>query len=320
MRVLRILFTGFFVVVLLAVGAFFGAREVLLWWASRSLTQAVAELARTQVKGTYAQQCQRLVGSNVFTAITPEYQLRFLSNTEYALEVVCGDTVKEPILISRKQLPILVSKVPGSSGILPTAPLSGVRLTVFAEQLAILQEFIGYLPAFLVRERAVVLSQGAVLVDTNPAELGVGPSTSCEGYGYICCDSQTQMGAGESLTGAQNCPTACFSSCISRPVLLSFTTSPFLSPQTRSLTVASGGTVSFHYVADAGKAELTVVLRFGDGQQTQLQGATGSVDHRYTCPTATCQYTAQLELTDSWGVSALPGKLEAVAVTVSGGV
>lgn len=321
MRVLRILFTGFFTIIVLAVGAFFGAREVLLWWASNSITASIEELGRSEIKGAFAQQCQRLVGSDVFTSITAEYQLRFLTDREYTLEVVCDESAKNPILISRKKLPLLVSKVPGSSGILPDAPLSGIRLTVFAEQLGFVRELVGHIPDFLVRERAVVLSQGAVLADKDPEELGVGPVTSCEGYGFMCCDAQTQMGAGESLAGAQDCPSSCFSSCITRPVLLSFTTDPFINPQTRSLTVAPGGTVSFHYVADAGKSdELNAILRFGDGEQVQLQGTTGSTEHKYTCPRQSCTYTAQIELSDTWGVRSLPGKLYTVAVTVSGGV
>lgn len=321
MRVLRMLFTGFLVIVLLVAGAFFGAREVLLWWSARSLASSVEELARIKVKGTFAQQCRRLVGSDVFATVTPKYQLRFLSHTEYALEVLCGDAVKEPVLIARKTLPLLVSKVPGSSGLLPEVPLSGIRLTVFAAQFDLIHQYIGSVPAFLVRERAVVLSDGVVLADTDAVALGVGPNTSCEGYGYICCDAQTQMGVGENIAGVQNCLTSCFSSCITRPVLLSLTTTPFLNPQNRSLTVASGGTVLFHYVADAGtSSDLQIIMRFGDGKTEQLQGATGSVEHVYTCPTEGCQYTAQIELTDTWGVSSLPGKLDTVAVNVSSGV
>jgi len=321
MRVLRILFSGLLIVVLLATGAFFGAREVFLWWASRSVVSAVQELARTQTKGTFAQQCQRSVGSDVFGTVEPTYQVRFLSNTEYALEVVCGEQAKEPILITRKTLPLFVSKVPGSSGILPDAALSGIRLTVFAEQFALIKTFIGYIPEFFVRERAVVLSEGLVLADTDAVELGVGPATSCEGYGFMCCDSQTQMGAGESLSGAQNCPSTCFSSCITRPVLLSFTTAPFINPQTRSLQIASGGTVSFHYVADAGKSsDLSAVIYFGDGQRAQAQGSAGSFEHVYTCATRSCTYTAKIDLTDNWGGTSLPGKLDTVAITVSGGV
>ncbi len=321
MRILRILFTGFLVIVVLAAGAFFGSREVALWWAARSLVSSVEELSRAEIKGTFAQQCQRTTSSDVFTKIEPEYQLRFLSDTEYALELVCGTSAKEPVLIARKTLPLLVSKVPGSSGLLPKEPLSGVRLTMFAEQFDLVREYIGSVPAFFVRERAVVLSDGVVLVNSDAIELGVGPNTSCEGYGYTCCDTQTQMGAGESIGGIESCPASCFSSCITRPVLLSFTTAPFLNPQTRSVTIAPGGSVSFHYVADAGKSSnLQVLIKFGDGKTEQLQSATGSVEHTYTCGSGSCQYKAQIELTDTWGVSSLPGKLDTVAVNVSGGV
>lgn len=321
MRILRILFTGFLVVVLLAAGAFFGSREVALWWAARSLVSSVEELSRAEVKGTFAQQCQRTVGSDVFTKIEPEYQLRFLSDTEYALEVLCGAAAKEPVLIARKTLPLLVSKVPGSSGLLPKEPLSGVRLTTFAAEFDFIKEYVGSVPDILIKERALVLSDGDILADTDAVELGVGPSTSCEGYGYICCDAQTQMGAGESISDIPSCPTSCFSSCITRPVLLSFTTAPFLNPQTRSVTIAPGGTVSFHYVADAGKSSnLQVLIKFGDGKTEQLQGATGNVEHTYMCGSGSCQYKVQIELTDAWGVSSLPGKLDTVAVSVSGGV
>ncbi|MDA1079415.1 MAG: hypothetical protein O2840_01850 [bacterium] len=320
MRVLRTLLTGFFIILLIAVGAFFGSREALLWWASRSLASSVQELARAETKGTFAQQCQRSIGTDVFGKIDPKYQLRFLNHTEYALEVVC-DVAAEPTLITRKNLPVLVSKVPGSSGLLPEEPLSGVRLTAFATELALIREYIGSVPEFFVRERSVVLSDGVVLADGDAAELGVGPNTSCEGYGYICCDAQTQMGAGESISGIESCPATCFSSCITRPVLLSFTTAPFLNPQTRSVTIAPGGTVSFHYVADAGKSSnLQVMISFGDGKTEQLQGSTGSVEHVYSCPAGNCQYKAQIELKDAWGVSSLPGKLDTVAVNVSSGV
>jgi len=89
MRVLRTILTTFLVLALLSIGALFAARSALLWWGSYSLIQATKSLQRSGRGPQYLRQCQQEVGSDVNVTLTPEPQMRFLSNTEYMAEILC---------------------------------------------------------------------------------------------------------------------------------------------------------------------------------------------------------------------------------------
>lgn len=320
MRVLRTILTTFFILALLGVGALFLARSALLWWGSYSLVQSTKSLQFTGKGPQYLKQCQREVGSDINVAITPEPQIRFTSDTEYLAEILCDGFSSDPIIVERYTLPIFVSKVPGSSGIKLGAEKSGVTLTVFAKELAFLKSLIGFLPDFLTIEKQVILENGVISMRSKETELGDSPVATCAGYGFYCCNAQTELGVGEKLEGATGCSESCFSTCTRRPILLSFNTQPILDPRTRTVSVPADLTITWSYVADAGQdPSLTAWIDFGDGEHAELQGESGTTTHAYTCSRSECRYEVAISLTDAWGVNSVPLPISTMNIVVKGG-
>ncbi|PIY80508.1 MAG: hypothetical protein COY80_02560 [Candidatus Pacebacteria bacterium CG_4_10_14_0_8_um_filter_42_14] len=307
------------VLALLGIGALFAARSALLWWGSYSLTQATKSLQRTGKGPQYFRQCQQEVGSDINVAITPTPQIRFLSDTEYMAEILCDGFSADPIIVERYTLPIFVSKVPGSAGLILGADKSGVTLTVFAKELEVFKSLIGYLPDFLVIKKQVILENGILSMSSEEVDLGQSPVSTCAGYGFQCCNEQTDLGVGERLEGATGCTTSCYSSCTRRPVLLSFNTQPILDPRSRTVSVPAGVVVTWSYVADAGQdPSLTAWIDFGDGKHMELQGESGTTTHAYTCALSECRYKVEISLTDAWGVTSAPLSISTMTVVVRG--
>ena len=319
MRVLRTILTTFLVLALLSIGALFAARSALLWWGSYSLIQATKSLQRSGRGPQYLRQCQQEVGSDVNVTLTPEPQMRFLSNTEYMAEILCDGFSADPIIVERYTLPVFVSKVPGSAGLILGAEKSGVTLTVFAKEFEILKSLIGYLPDFLIIQKQVILENGVLTMNSDETDLGKSPVSTCSGYGFQCCNEQTDLGVGEKLEGATGCTTSCYRSCTRRPVLLSFNTQPILDPRSRTVSVPAGVAVTWSYVADAGQdPSLTAWIDFGDGEHMELQGESGTTAHTYKCLSSECRYKVEISLTDALGVTSAPLSISTMTVIVRG--
>jgi hypothetical protein len=229
------------------------------------------------------------------------FQLRFTSSTEYVVEVICGSFVLDPILVERQELPMFVEKRIGNSGIVWGTGRSGIVLEVFG------------------RSAAIGIENELTFTDSGSAnDLGTGPRTACAGYGFQCCQPETTAGQGEQLTGVMDCPRSCFTTCLARPVILSFTTQPFYDQATRTLTVVPNDPVDFAYVASAGNnPSVTVTIEFGDGQTQQLSTLSGLATHTYSCQQARCEYQATVRAVDGDGIEAAATPLTMITVVVS---
>ncbi|MBU0974754.1 hypothetical protein KKD03_03585, partial [Patescibacteria group bacterium] len=132
-----------------------------------------------------------------------------------------------------------------------------------------------------------------------------------------CCQDVSQTGVGDKITGLVDCEKTCYSSCATRPVILSFNSNPLFDPQLRSLTVSSEDTVEFTYVADAGKATTVGgVLDFGDGKKLPISGFAGQSSHTYSCTRASCEYIVRLVLEDNWGVESAETNISKIKIIV----
>lgn len=319
MRVLKFLLSFFCIFAVLGVIVFFVGREGLLFWGVSSLEHSLKDLQQIASTDRYIKECQRRGGQELGGLDqSVSYQLRFLSSTEYVLEAVCSQFSLNPILIDRRTLPQFISKAPGDSGFIWTDGITNsVQLVVFGELEADLQEYAKFDTSFLTRHKTVVVADRSILVQAAAATSAEGPVTSCQGYGYDCCDAVAQIGTGDQILGLQGCEQTCYAACVSRPVILSFNSNPFFDVRTRVLSIPTGSVVEFLYVVDAGDSDqLTATLDFGDGKQTQLDGNQNSTSHTYTCSQAHCKYQAKLRVNDRWGVASADTAVNTITVEV----
>lgn len=319
MRVLTTFFTIFTVFLLLALGMFFIGREIIFYWGISSFKAALHDLEVEAQSSNYSSRCQN-DAEGFFGTIEIQTQLRFTSDTEYTIEATCNQVSTQPILISKNKLPPFITKVPGGSGVIWGSGKSAVELEIFSQIVDEVKRVTNIDVSFLEKRQIIGVEDMLITeFDTTERDLGEGPVTSCEGYGFQCCAVETQIGIGESISGLTECSDACFRSCARRPLVLSFNTNPFMDPKTREVQALSGGMVDFSYVVDAPEASsVQVVVDFGDGTQPVISNQeTGKVTHQYKCNLPECTYLVKIKVVDNWNVSSYDGSLNSIKVLVA---
>ena len=313
MRVLSLLIKLFSLLFVLVVVVFLIGREVVLSMGVSNIKDSVLTLRDHQKRSTYYDVCNRK-GSQViegFEFVT--YQLRFTSSTEYVLEAVCAQLEFDPVLIEKKSLPRFVSKVPGASGFLMSRDkVTGIELEAFGEIEKMLD-----LSFPISKQKTVAVNNMQLVYPQTDQFFDEGPVSSCEGYGYLCCDNLTQQGIGEQISGADGCPDTCFADCETRPSLLSFTTNPLLNPKTRTIQISRNSGLEFHFVVDGGDSRAVKVnIDYGDGETESVSAEEGRSIHRYACSTHYCRYQAHIELEDNWGVKSVETSINRINIEV----
>lgn len=302
MRILRFLFKSALVLGVLAVLGFFIGRELLLFAGTSQLRNAAVQLRQaSQNRTTYIVECQKRGATDLTVDVIEQIQLRFKDSRQYSVEVLCRHLSLDPIIVSEHTLPMFVTKVPGTSGLVWDAGVNAVGLELWG------------------RTKSFVL-EGTEFSTTNAqtnALLASGPVTSCQGYGYSCCTNESAEGVGNQITVAQDCPRTCYQSCVARPVVLSLSTDPYFETATRQLEIAPEQEVTFSYVADFGATSgATVVLDFGDGQHQEFDQKQGTATHVYACPRRGCQFTAHLKIINDQQVESVPTTISQVQINV----
>lgn len=318
MRFITSLLTiSIFLLVLLGVGFYF-TREYFLYRGTENFKKQVLILRRANA----AQLCQSKsvdllgVGGD---GSEPTKQIRFLSDTEYILEVICPSYSFDPITVSENELDRFVQKVPGSAGLLLNRNRTGVELIAFSSLEEQMKEWFGRDIPFVSKTRPVVLEDNDFIVLQPGETLGASPLGSCEGYGYQCCEIESEIGQGEQINGLQGCEINCYTSCRKRPLVLSFTSNPFFDVSDRSVQIRSGESVDFGYLLDPGAIDdVTITLDYGDGESETLTETNGQVAHTYTCLADACQYQARLSVVDAEGVESADTSVTKILIRVSG--
>ncbi len=315
MRVLRYLFLWLSIVIVIAITGFFVAREGLLYWGISTVKQSLQQLQRASNQGSYEIECRR---RGLSSGGQEFLQLRFLSSTEYVLEALCSQNSRDPILIERQQLPPFVEKAPGRSGFLWNTSKSGIEIKVFGQLEQQLNAFLFNHGKWVSRSRTLLIDNRILHEGEELPSVESGPITSCTGYGYECCQDVSHIGVGDRLVGTTDCEKSCYSACVSRPVILSFTSNPFFDLKTRTIEIASGATVEFVYVADEGQASsVTATLDFGDGATEQVRATAKAVNHKFTCETTQCEYNVRISLKDNWGIESADTPVSTMIVIVN---
>lgn len=322
MRIVRYLLIFTALVLILGVGSFFVVREALLYWGTQSLVESLRSLKESATSGLFEIECARKTGGTGFevTSDPVTVQLRFLSSEEYVLEAVCAGFPQSPILIKQQTLPPFITKVPGTSGFIwEELHQSGVELAVFSQLEKQLSDISKFDLGFISKSRGIMVDDRVIVTRASvQPDLSAGPETSCEGYGYTCCNETAEMGAGSQITGLPSCPERCFAACVARPVVLSFNSNPFFDVKTRTVSIGSGETVEFRYVGSSTSNGLQAVVDFGDGKQGMAEGTQGSIVHNYTCNQAACAYPARIILRDAWGVESIDTPVSKITINVTG--
>lgn len=285
MRILKFLLkSGLIILGTLVIGALLG-REVLLLMGVNQVKSSLTTLRRTELNGDYYQQCIRKGASPIDGELFALLQLRFDSDNHYLLEVLCNQYSFDPIVLKEETLPIFVTKVAGDSGLIWGDDLSAVRLEIFGRQTAV-----------------GVKNRKIIRLDHGQA-LGIAPLTTCQGFGFECCQLESELGQGRQLEEARDCPRTCYESCQARPVLLAFRTDPAVVSYGEPLEIRSGQTVTFSYVLDPGQAEaVKTIIDYGDGQQEEMLAVEAQVSHTYQCQQTACEYQVKLMAENEFGV------------------
>jgi len=251
--------------------------------------------------------------------------LRFTSQRDYVLEIVCqtNQSLRSPIRTAT--LPRLVEKGVGQSGLIQGENLSGLTLSVLGRTGAVYEEDI------FIRTVLKYNGEPELVVDQ-------GPPTLCEGYGFRCCSETAQSGVEPRQPVALDCPRSCYTSCVEKPVVLNFESDPSPVVGTRTVIVQAGQPVEFFYTfndvrgdafadsltaAERANLSLTerfgwlvralfwrngggdklekVIVNFGDGQVTELSDLHGAVSHTYTCTRTECIYQVTVQAVTAAG-------------------
>jgi hypothetical protein len=302
MRVLKTLFFSLFWLVLIAGIGFLITREVLLQLALSQLTSDAKQLQGiARNTGVYIQDCQAKGSNPLDGSIIESIQLRFTSPNEYQIEVICSQYSIDPLIVEKQTLPYFVTKVPGTSGLTWRFEPTAVSLQLWG------------------RTRSLGISEEKVEPGLTPAEVGTAfaPITSCLGLGYTCCQNETTIGEGPTVSTVTDCPRTCHTSCNSRPVILSVSSQPFIDQATRTVTIPRGSEVSIGYVVDhQGLEGVVTTVDYGDGQQDQFTEVSGFAPHTYQCATGGCRYAVQVSATSADGVVSADTPITKVTVIV----
>lgn len=302
MRIISFLLTSLVLFAVVAVVGAFAVREALLIWAT-SMVQSSVTTLQVYAKNPkpYTNMC-RQKGSVLTEEAVQRFQLRFTSPTTFATEVICNQFPLDPITLQQSTLPMFVQKDPGSGGLIWGTDRSGVVLSIFG------------------RKTAVIVDNKDITTAAGNVSLGnVTPQTTCSGYGYVCCQSETVQGMGQSYGQVIDCPQTCFESCVPRPVVLSFVSDPY--PEAgRTVTIHAGESVTFSYVISlppGDKEPAQVTIEYGDGQRDQLAGINNQTSHTYACANSRCQFTAHASVEDAKGLKSADTPITTLNIVVT---
>ncbi|MCD8484275.1 hypothetical protein LRY65_00160 [Candidatus Woesebacteria bacterium] len=288
------------VLFLIALFGFYGGREIWLFVAAEQVVTDAKHL-------TYPKQWEDVISgcsSSTITGSSPfeGFQLRFIDQENYALEVDC--TAVQPVAKESTTLPQGVKKTVGSAGFYYDFDLQALSGEIQLE--------------FLGRTR-VVYADGETVKQTWGTTTFVAsqPASACQAFGLTCCDPVEQQGVGEAVSaGVVDCSQNCFSQCLQRPTLLSFTADPTPNHETRTVSVeGTSSLVIFSYAFDETQAEVeSVTIQFGDGTTRTLEDANSLVTKEYACPQRGCVYAATVKAVDVRGVESAESRLSTMVI------
>ncbi len=327
MRIIKYLLIIVLILLILSPFEYQLMKKYLLWKTTNQIRDDLRRVQSYRTDRNTIARCKKLIKNDLNGGkYSPVSQLRFISDTEYNLEVVCGDYVQKPITKTMKRLPIFVKKVSNSAGFLwDRKEISGITLDALGEQASM------WLDGYEIKTTLDAFDKDEVAVIPN---FTIGPIANCAGYGYECCDVFSQKGMGQQNKYNLDCEDNCYAQCVDLPVVLKFDTQPFKLPNKDVLNIAEGQKVIFDYHAvsrlnnqqeiieernetvsemivnylmkmknlitdkkDEVKQEnIKVEINYGDGEADEFTLLQGRAEHVYTCINRPCLYEANINV------------------------
>ncbi len=330
MRVLKTFITSFLIIAILAGLGYLATREVLLLVALSRVKQSLSQVREVDLNQSYLTECMNRGANRDERGRIHHTQLRFIDQNNYVLEVICNSMEHNPIEFGQGKLPKLVTHQIGQSG-MRWGGNAGLNFYC------------------LNRVGSLSVIEGIYKTSLKPSLVAgyIGPTSYCESYGYQCCDPTTQVGEGEVVSEALDCPQTCHRLCLDRPLILSFSTQPYYNRITRTLEVTHNQDITFSYVVAPDQEAsfifyeetddpvesmiimvealfvkkpkedlLTVILDYGDGQKEEFSGLRGQVQHVYQCHQAECDFEASIKVIKENGVESLDAIQNQIMVKV----
>lgn len=334
MRILKLAIKSLGTIALILIVVGLAARELVLFISLRKVKDSlelVKEISEGQTKAT---DCMGRGSVSDNEGLFHQTQLRFVSDNEYVIEVVCNQFPLSPIKVTSDSLFTLVKKEKGHSGIIWGVENPGIQLFLLG------------------RAGAVFAENGEVRLQVEPHQDGFhsGPISECVSFGYYCCNASSQSGVGDYKKGVLDCPKACYESCEDRPLVLKFLTQPYYDQLTHQLKINSGTEVTFNYTVSLSQGDAfstsslsedanileqivyqtshlfnpsqsqdqqaEVIIDFGDGESSILRDLQGKATHVYTCNKTRCEYQAQLTAVNGQGVKSIQDLASSIKIVV----
>lgn len=331
MRILKAFFTSLLILIIVGGGSYLVFREAILFLTTNKVKQALVQVREFDRRQAYATECLSKGADRDQTGRVHFTQLRFTDESSYVVEVVCNRMAHDPIEIYSESFPPFAQRQLGKSG-WRWADEAGINFIVL--------DRVG---SVTIVDEEIVTSRTAAVLDGS-----LGPSSACVSYGYQCCDVNMQMGVGELVSSALDCPQGCYPACEDRPLILSFNTQPYYNKITRTLKVDRQQPVIFSFVVSPNQEvvfadfedsddpvqqvisaievifsrqedeeELEVTVDFGDGQSESFMGMRGQVEHQYNCPGGGCAYDAMIKVVKDGEIESYIGPQNTIQVQVN---
>lgn len=332
MRFLRSIFIFSFLAIGLTLAFVLIWQEVALAQAKHRLSERFEAYAQAELPSLVLEHCRQL-GSQVTTERPlAQLQLRFLDSREFVLEALCDQYEFSPLILEAGALPSSVIKLPGSAGFRYQSGVWRVELQFSPQWLP--SELAEWPPLrFLLSRRVNLAVQDGQIAKAEDMEASEPdePRTSCQGYGFQCCDSLAEQGEGE-RRNASDCSERCYARCEPLPQVFLVAVEPGFDRQARAATVGRGELVRFTISGEADVPSQTEAhLDFGDG--TSWQGAMltllggqalepsevdreSGVEHRYSCARAECHYQVEVTLLDAQGRRSVASERSRLSIRV----
>lgn len=330
MRVIKVFIISIIAILISWISFIFVGREFFLITANISVKSAY----KTVSKNVYANRCYEEFGENQLYWT----QIRFTSKKDYNLEVVCENFEQQPIVIEERKLPPFVIKSSNTSGLVlnhdnyPTY----IDLYSFGREITLYSENFEFKSTYLGKPEL---------------DYSIGPPSQCEAVNYHCCLDH-QDGLGQEFNQATDCPKSCYQTCLQRPILLSFNSSPPVE-ENRTVSIRAGEEVEFSYVISDSREDvfegqipeehqlnffeklqlffddssptetlfaakpIKTRIDYGDGSFSDTDNLQQSLVHLYTCRSSLCFYEAKVSSVDAKGVSTVETDLAKILVKVS---
>ncbi len=336
MRILKFILKSFLILAIVLVIVGLISREVMLIIGMQRIASNLKEMRDIASSQRYASECMGKGSNASRRGYVHQTQLRFVDDNEFVVEAVCNQFELDPIQISEAKVPRLVKHEKGQSGLVWNPEgTAGINLSCLGRTVS-------------VQVKDAIVSQS---FSSYPVETGSGPKSQCDSFGYTCCDTKHQKGAGVQLTDVVDCPKSCHETCLDRPLILSFNTQPYYDTLTRKLKIKSNQSVVFSYSVspnqedsfagvfqeesdwierhiylmsmllslhkDQEEEKVEVTIDFGDGTQETFKTLQAQKEHQYTCSRGECEYLAKLKIVNSSGIESASDEQSQIKINVS---